>query len=218
MRIVVCLTGNNFSGNFLDCYGEMLHYFYKRNYHFAINRKESSNVYHVRALALGADVSRGRNQKPFGGQIDYDWILWIDSDIVFTPKDIEALLMTKGDIVSGLYIMQNNTTFTAVKDWDTEYYKEHSNFKFVTRENLKEPGYKLPFEVSYVGMGFMAVRKGVYEAIPYPWFEPESFDLGNGMYDFCSEDVAFCLKAKRAGFKIVVNPAIIVGHEKKIVL
>lgn len=218
MKIIICLTGNNFSGNFLDCFGETLNYFYRRGYHFAVSRKEGSNVYHVRASSLGADVSRGKNQKPFNGVMDYDWILWIDSDIVWTPKDIENLLYTKGDIVSGLYIMADNKNFTAVVDWDTEYYQKNRTFQFLTREDLKSDKFKNPFEVTYVGMGFMAVRKGVYESVEYPWFSPETFDLGNGMYDFCSEDVAFCLKAKRKGFKIVVNPKIIVGHEKKIVL
>ena len=218
MNIIVCLTGNNFSGNFLDSFSETLHYFYRRGYNFAISRKESSNVYFVRALALGADVSRGEKQKPFNGTVNYDWILWIDNDIVWRPKDLEALFNTKGDIVSGLYIMSNNTQFTAVTEWDTDYFKKNQSFKFLTREDLNLAEYKNPFEVVYVGMGFMAVRKGVYEGIDYPWFEPQTFDLGGGIKDFCSEDVGFCLKAKKAGFKIVVNPSIIVGHEKKVVL
>ncbi len=32
------------------------------------------------------------------------------------------------------------------------------------------------------------------------------------------EDVSFCLRAKENGFKIHIDPAIRVGHEKKIVL
>jgi len=29
------------------------------------------------------DENLGQNQKPFQGKIDYDFIMWIDSDMVF---------------------------------------------------------------------------------------------------------------------------------------
>ena len=67
-------------------------------------------------------------------------------------------------------------------------------------------------------MGFMAVKKGIFENIEYPWFEPKFFDFGNGICDFSSEDVGFCLKVRDKGYKIIVNPKIIVGHEKKVIL
>ena len=40
---------------------------------------QSSNVYYVRNLCLGGDVLKGKNQKPFQGKIDYDYIMWIDT-------------------------------------------------------------------------------------------------------------------------------------------
>jgi hypothetical protein len=40
---------------------------------------------------LGLDVLRGADQKPFGGQVDYDIWLTIDSDIVFTPEQLIEL-------------------------------------------------------------------------------------------------------------------------------
>jgi hypothetical protein len=45
-----------------------------------------------RMKTLGLDVLRGADQKPFGGQVDYDVWLTIDSDIVFTPEQIVELL------------------------------------------------------------------------------------------------------------------------------
>ena len=54
----------------------------------------TSNVYHVRNMCLGGDVTKGARQKPFQGNIDYDYIMWIDSDMVFKPEDFTALINT----------------------------------------------------------------------------------------------------------------------------
>jgi hypothetical protein len=216
MNIVFCLPGNNFSGRFLDSFVDTIGHCVGKGYQFAVSRRESSNVYHVRSMCLGADVLRGPKQVPFNGGVKYDWIVWIDSDIVWKAEQLTELLNTPGDIVSGLYLMANQQQYTAVKEWDTDYFVKNGTFEFLTPNDLKKE--TKPFDVSYVGMGFMAVRAGVYETIDYPWFEPQTFDLGNGVTDFCSEDVAFCLKAIKAGYKITINPNIVVGHEKKFII
>ena len=218
MKIIFCLTGNTFSGNFLDCYGETIHYSVKKGWDFAVSRKESPSVFHVRSAVLGADVLRGKKQKPFNNSVNYDWLMWIDSDIIWKPEQIEQLINTKGDIVSGLYIMSNNYQYTAVEEYKFEYFKKNREFKFLTKDDLKLEKYQKDFSVDYVGMGFMAVRRGVFENLDYPWFKPKNFDLGSDIVDFSSEDVGFCLRAKQKGFNIVVNPNIIVGHEKRVIL
>ena len=218
MKILLCIPGNNFSGTFLDCLIDTINFFNKKSWIFAISRRESSNIYHLRSMCLGANVLRGKNQKPFDDKFDYDWVLWIDSDIVWKPLDIMNLLNTEGEVVSGLYRMSNKVQFTAIDDWNEDYFREHGTFKFIEEDDLKSPKYQSPFEVIYVGMGFMAVKKGIFENIEYPWFEPKFFDFGNGICDFSSEDVGFCLKVRDKGHKIIVNPKIIVGHEKKVIL
>lgn len=46
-------------------------------------------------------------------------------------------------------------------------------------------------EVAYAGMGCMLVRKGVFEAMEYPWFEPKKHEIGECV-DYSMEDVSFC--------------------------
>ena len=62
----------------------------------------------------------------------------------------------------------------------------------------------------------------VFEKIGYPWFPPiwEEIELPNKivMKDFTSEDVGFCRTAISKGFKIFIDPNIIVGHEKSRIL
>jgi hypothetical protein len=42
--------------------------------------------------------------------------------------------------------------------------------------------------------------------------------MENDVQDLCSEDVAFCLDAKNAGFEIWVDPKCRVGHEKTLII
>lgn len=213
--IVFCLPGNNFSGDWLVCWTKLIAYCMQNQINFVVNNKSSCNIYYVRNMCLGADVSRGENQKPFDGKIEYDYLMWIDSDIIFTPEQFQNLLNHKKDIVSGLYLMENGTQYATVKEWDEEYFKMHSSFKFFNKADIE--GKKSLIDVAYTGFGFILIKKGVFETMKYPWFKQLEFRIGNAV-DMCMEDVTFCMRAKENKFDILVDPTVIVGHEKKRIL
>ena len=75
-----------------------------------ISQDYSSMVNFARCKVAGADVMRGAYQKPFGGKLFYDYMMWIDSDIVFTSKDFFKLVDMKKDIASGWYAQPGGTT------------------------------------------------------------------------------------------------------------
>ena len=102
-----------------------------------------------------------------------------------------------------------------MKDWDEEYFKKNGSFQFLTAKDIEGKGELL--EVNYTGMGFMLVKNRVFESLTYPWFRPIEKRIGDSL-DFTMEDVGFCLRAKEKGYKIFVDPQIIVGHEKKTVI
>jgi len=74
---------------------------------------------------------------------------------------------------------------------------------------------KKPFTVDYTGFGWVLIKNGVFEKLPYPWFAPKMqvFESGE-VQDMCGEDVSFCLDAMDAGYEIWCDPTIRVGHEK----
>ena len=232
LTIVFCLPGASFSGAFLECWTELLAWCLANNIRPILSRKHSCNIYYVRNMCLGADVSRGPHQKPFNGTIDYDYIMWIDSDIMFKPQQFARLLGHGKDIVSGIYLMEGGEAFATVKEWNEEYFARHGHFRFLRKADLQSPQnpQSLPramprgefsnpqvLEVAYTGMGFMLVKKGVFESMEYPWFRPVEKRIGE-MVDFTMEDVAFCLRAKEKGFTVLIDPVVRVGHEKKITL
>lgn len=220
--IVFCLPGRSFTNNFLLSWSELLTNLTKMGFTIRISQKYTSNVYYVRNMCLGGDVMRGIDQKPFDGKLNYDYIMWIDSDIVFTTEQFLKLLKHNKPIVSGLYLMDGGKQYATVKDWDIDFFKKNSYFEFLTPKSVdtwkkQNPG-KL-MSVEYTGFGFMLVKKGVFEKLKYPWFSPiyEKNTIGPNITDFCSEDVSFCKKVLQKGFKIYIDPTIVVGHEKSIV-
>jgi hypothetical protein len=71
-----------------------------------------------------------------------------------------------------------------------------------------------PYVIDWVGMGWMLIKSGVMEKIPYPWFAPKNIRATETIVDTLSEDLSFQLSLRDAGFEIVMNPGIRVGHEK----
>ena len=167
-------------------------------------------------MCLGADVRRGKTQKPFGGKVDYDYLLWIDSDIIFEPKDFLKLIERNVDICGGLYLMEGGKQYAAVKNWDIDYFRNNGTFQFLTPDDIKDITDII--EVSYTGFGFLLMKRGVIERIEYPWFEPVVTEFDENIKDFASEDVSFCKKANKFGITIHIDPTVIVGHEKSTVL
>lgn len=214
-KIVFCLPGREFSGNFLSCWTGMIHHCIHKGHIMYLSQKYTSNIYYVRAMCLGADVRRGEDQKPFDGNIDYDYIMWIDSDIIFTTNQFEKLLSNDLDICGGVYLMEGGQQFAAVKNWDEEMFQKNGSFDFLTPSDINKSTSLM--EVSYTGFGFLLIKRGVFEKIKYPWFGPKFSKMGN-CYDFASEDVSFCMRAKESGFKIHIDPTVWVRHEKMVKL
>jgi hypothetical protein len=219
MKVIFALPGRSYSGRFLQSWTELVHACLQNNIQPIMSQHYSPVVYYARNMCLGGDNLRGVDQLPFNGQVDYDYIMWIDSDIVFSPQHFFKLLQHDKDIVSGLYMMSDNTHYATVETWDDEFFKKHGSFQFLTRGAVKVK--KGLFKVDYTGGGWMLVKKGIFESIGYPWFRPEYVEYeinGKQIMDFTSEDVGFSKAAKRKGYNIWIDPSIIVGHEKMMVL
>ena len=215
LTVVFCLPGSSYSGRFLQCWSELLLWCVQRGIRPVISQHSSCNIYYVRTMCLGGETLRGPEQKPFDGRLAYDYLMWIDSDILCSPDDFAALLKHNADIVSGVYLMADGRHLAAVKEWDEEHYLAHGAFQFLDPHDLDNHEGLLP--VAYTGMGFMLVRHGVFEALEYPWFRPLEKRIGPAV-DFTMEDVAFCLRAREKGYAVLVDPRVRVRHEKLVAL
>lgn len=182
-------------------------------YHWCLANRHEPKPYFIQGPAInlssdallywGKDEDREEFPELFNGQ-DYDYILWIDSDQVFNGTQLGELLAADKDIICA-----------AIRTTDQLNGQEpkYAIWKDGKRPTVKEiDKYSEPLEVEAVGYGFTLVKKGVYEKIPYPWHKPVDYTP----FKYSSEDDAFSVRAREAGFKLYVHPAVRVGHTKTV--
>ena len=243
-KIVFCLPGRGCSYIFLKNFVQLCFDMVQNNMSIQISQDYSSMVNFARCKVLGANVLRGPNQKPWDGKLEYDYQLWIDSDIVFDTakfwqlcdlafpadavvkeevKDEEGNVTQvkttvdetkKNGIVAGWYATEDGST-TSVAHW-LEEDDFRKNGGVMNHETVETMSKrKKPFTVDYTGFGWVMIEKGVFEKLEYPWFAPQMQVFESGeVQDMCGEDVSFCLDAQKADFEIWCDPRIRVGHEK----
>jgi hypothetical protein len=215
MRIVFCMPGREYSREFLLSWSDLLMQATAKGHQCMISQQYSSVVHFARAKCLGGDVTKGPDQKPFQGGVEYDAMMWIDSDIIFKPEDFFKILESPHDVTAGLYMMEDLTHLAAVKDWDTDMFMKNGTFKFIRPDDLV--GAAQYVKVAYAGMGWMLIRKGVVEDLKYPWFWSDLQKIGD-LVDMNSEDVAFCRALEAAGHPVHVDTQLRVGHQKKMII
>lgn len=152
----------------------------------------------------GWDTNNVKMTEPCSGEFTYDMIMWIDSDITWMPADFFKLYTSNKEIISGCYLME---------DRHIPIYNQPRG-GMMLEQVLYE--YKKPFQIAGCGFGFLAVKFGVFEKMPRPWFGPESVPDGdNGeIFILVGEDLSWCTKAIKSGFDIWCDPSVRVIHQK----
>ena len=91
-KIVFCLPGRGVSYVYLKNFLQLAFDLVQNQMSLQISQDYSSMVNFARCKCLGANVLRGPDQMPWDGKLDYDYQLWIDSDIVFNTEKFWQLL------------------------------------------------------------------------------------------------------------------------------
>jgi len=223
LNIVFCLPGptGGFSGKFFDSWVRLTGYCRENNINMTVSRHGGSNVFIVREKCLGAASVENMiktTDKPFDGKVDYDYIMWIDSDIIFWPKAFELLLedceQRSCDVVTGCY-RKDGSTFCFIEKEENSDDATPAKLTWANIPQTLNRGKDL-IECFHAGMGFMLIKKGVVEKLEKPWFVNAAANI-NGKEYAAGEDVAFCSRIRMAGFKIYADPRCVVGHEKLVV-
>lgn len=134
----------------------------------------------------------------------FQWVMFLDDDVIPPPDTYARLARHNLDIVSGLYYRRQPPICPVAMKLDGE-----GKPQWVTQWN---PPNSL-VEVDLVGAGCLLIHRRVLKRTPQPWFE---WEIGktpapqgrNAM----SEDFAFCLRAKEHGFKVHLDTSIQCEH------
>jgi GT2 family glycosyltransferase len=123
--------------------------------------------------------------------IGAEYMLWLDSDMIFPPTTALRLLAHNEPVVACNYIRRQlpakGVAYETIGDWENP----------------------LPFEpqdelvpVEGIGMGCMLVKTNILQEIPKPWFEFHWTEESN---DHLGEDMDFCMKMADAGYTVKID-------------
>ena len=169
-------------------------------------------VWRVRGYAA---IDAARNQMASDALAQgFDELMWIDSDGVFEPDDIEKLRQHNLPLVSGICAKKSSRQFACA------FLPGARQVIFGVHGGL--------IDLLYCGFGFVHTRRELYEAMQrqlelpvcnqrfkgeplVPYFAPLVVGAGEQAW-YLGEDFAFSERARRCGFRIMADTTIRLWH------
>lgn len=160
----------------------------------------------------GKARSRSISASRFLTVSEAEYLVFIDSDILFTPANLRRIfedLRSGYDLVGGIFAVRGGTQPSS--------YAYNAVYRLDGKIN----------EFEYLSSGFMGISRKLLEKmvkeIPLPWlhpndlkfwpfFEEKQYPDREGEAIFLSEDYDFCEKARSVGVKTYVDSSIQLGH------
>ena len=139
-----------------------------------------------------------------------DYVLWLDSDVVFQPDLMERLMedIQGRDMVTAVYharkapfrpvIWKTIRTGLMPTDAQVEQYDDYP-----------EDGL---FEIEGCGFGAVLMKTGVIRDVAETFHQTFAPVTGLG------EDLSFCVRARSCGYKIWCDPALQIGHKGAMII
>jgi glycosyltransferase involved in cell wall biosynthesis len=183
----------------------------------------------VYTLGTESLINRARNTcVMYAVTNHYDMILFIDSDIIWSPEDVTRLLDAKREIIGGTYPLKNypiTLNFNPLPGQEDVPEGPHSavGFPLWCAKHTNADGIA---EVLHIPTGFLLIDMKVFAKLSntVPWYVNHYADTGKrsqffeffptGVVDHVleSEDWGFCRIARAAGFPIHFHTKVITKH------
>jgi hypothetical protein len=153
---------------------------------------------------------------------DFDWILWVDSDIVLTNEALAKVWAARHPqerpVVSGTYFISKQMESSIMQPYPA-IFMAHEDDKYLMSYVHPMPPDSL-LKVDYAGFGFLLMHRSVADKMREfhgnGSFFIESMDEANKDKDtFIGEDIQFFMKMKEAGIPLHVHTGATVKHMKR---
>jgi GT2 family glycosyltransferase len=134
--------------------------------------------------------------------LETDYILWLDSDMVFGPELLHDLMRADRDFVTGLYF-RRRPPFTPVLYSKIRYGMTPEEFVHEEYEDYPKDSV---FEIDACGFGAVLMKTSIIRDV-----QREFGYLFAPMKGF-GEDISFCIRAKQCGYKLFCDSSVKLGH------
>jgi len=204
VNVIIATPGHSMMSSYVKSLLQLMDKLNQKGITYAWSSEYSSHVADAREMTLNGDNQNDiHEQRPFKGIITYDKILWIDSDIAFSPDDAIKLIESDKEIISGAYLLASGEV-TAYKKLLAPGYT-YDEVKDMTE----------PVRIEGCGFGFLAVKSGIFESMTRPWFQATMGTTDDGFtFPIMGEDISWCKRAIDAGHEIWFDPSVKVTHHK----
>jgi len=159
---------------------------------------------HVRNTLVTDSIANKRNALITDGGVtplDFDYFMFIDSDVAFRAEDVLRLLSHGKAVTAAPYTSQG----------EPDAY-EAGTFLYpgliADRYDKNTTGL---LSVDFVGAGFLLVKREVFLQLEHPWFRHTMIDIG-GRKQEAGEDLSFCMLCSDAGIDIWCDFDIKLNH------
>jgi len=134
--------------------------------------------------------------------IDAEYMLWLDSDIVFGPELLHDLMAAKKDFITGLYF-KRRPPFNPVLYKKVRYGQEPSEFEAVNYDDYPVDSI---FEIDACGFGAVLMKTQMIRDVRERYHHAFAPMQGFG------EDISFCIRARQVGHTLHCDSRIKLGH------
>lgn len=145
------------------------------------------------------DVSRNIIVR-YAQENGYDYIFWVDDDIILPENALTRLLSHNKDIVAGVYLYKVIGNKKAV----AKRYIPNKDDTYEDIEISEIKAHKDLMKVDGFGFGCVLTKTEIFNKIQYPYF---IYTLEMG------EDIYFCRKAINSGYELYLDTEILCGHK-----
>lgn len=177
--IVFCLPGRMVSYTFLKNFLQLCFDLAGNGTGFVIQQDYSSMVNFARCKCLGYNVTRGKYQVPWDGKLNYDYQMWIDSDIVFDSNSFWRLVDTA--------IFDSPLEDTATEEEFPLCNKTEEELDAIGRWEeavRKERARRLNLECNPITSGYYATEDRKSVPVAHWIYDGEEFRRNGGMMNF----------------------------------
>lgn len=167
---------------------------------------QQENPIHGRAMfdfVKGYGCAQARNKCAQEAlEYDFDYLMFVDSDIILPYDALNNLLEYDADICLGVYPRKNTTT------GQTEVFLPGENFTNENNLNLSDIPETSRISIKGGGLGCSLIKCSLFKEMNYPYFKYVEYENG----ELLSEDNYFCWMAAKVGATIQCDTRVRCWH------
>jgi len=176
------------------------------------------------ARVQGNQIGRQREQlfDMWHKRTDFDWMLWVDSDIVLTNDSLkkvwDSVHAEDRPIISGTYFISKEMENSIMMPHACLFMADDGDDRYTMRWIHPLPKDQL-LKVDYAGFGFLLMHRSVAEKMRAFHGDAALFTESSGAIGdkdtFIGEDIQFFMKMKEAGIPLHAHTGATVKHMKR---